>query len=525
MSPLSRTLPWRRSLPLLLAAATLQACPPPSGGSPPPPFAEQPVLVPPATGDPTGTAPTAGAPPMFTTTLKFRIPTGTGFDLSVDGWILREQNATQCGNDGCYAVLSRADDGAGQTTWIVQAWPQVPARRADRATYRIEGVSFNASATGSQLASAPLVLKVQQAANPVLGAPDPFATRGTPEWASNNGTEFLEFRTIGLSSPTDTQPYYQAVDPNNRRATLSAWKQLNGFGPDDTQDDASAVYFNAGDLQFGRSMHQKVQPNGDIAYYVSNYPTVEDAVRKTNLIATVAMECTPLETPGGPPAGPRVMKFFVFRADDRGVGDADLDGGGAKFVPNLCVVCHGLRKFTGAADLGARFLPFDLSSFQYSARAGRAGLEAQFKQLNLGIYQHGNLSAATRALIEAWYQDLGGPAGNTDAPVQRDDAVPANWGPAPEVYLNVIKPGCRSCHISREPPLSFGTLADFQTRESQAHDRICGDRTMPNARVTYQRFWLTYLPGSQTTNLATATLNAFPGLLASWNAAVPCPAP
>jgi len=195
------------------------------------------------------------------------------------------------------------------------------------------------------------------------------------------GGSTLEFRTIGKSSDDEARAYYAAVDPTSLRTTLAAWKQLNGFADDDSQDDAKAVYFNAGELEFGRRMHMKVKPSGDIAYYVSNYPHVEDAVRATNLIATVAMEYAPLVL-----GGQRVMKFFVFGADGSRVLAADLDGNGLKNVPNLCVSCHGLNRFNGtSADLGAQFLPFDLSSFQYSTSAGRAGQEGEFKKLNLKI--------------------------------------------------------------------------------------------------------------------------------------------
>jgi len=454
------------------------------GSTTAPAVAVQPVAEPLATGDPTGTSAPAGAPPLYTTVLKFRIPTGTVFDVSVDGWILREQSVTQCGNDGCYAVLARDNDGNGQTHWIIQVWPQVPVRFANKAEFQITNVSLRAGATGTDLASPPLRQIVLGALNPVLGQPNPFGVHGSPEWASLQATETLAFRTIDLSSDAEATAYYAAVDPPpGLRTSLAAWKQVNAFGPDDSQDDANVVYFNAGDLSLGRSMHMKESANGDIAYYVSNYPTVEDAIRQTNLIATVAMEYAPV-TPGGS----KIMKFFVFGSNGQRVNAADLDGNGLKSVPNLCVICHGLNKFSGSADLGAQFLPFDLSSFQYSSTIGRVGQEPQFKALNLEILKS-NPSNATRALIEAWYKDPAPTAPPLAAATQDSNAIPANWGGPSDLYLRVLKPACRACHITRPSRLDFATLANFQASGGLAHARIC-DWTMPNAKVTYQLFWL-----------------------------------
>jgi hypothetical protein len=500
-----------RSLVLFLSTVVLLGCNPSPGG---PPFAEDPEFLPLLATDPQGTPAPAGAPPLWTKVLKFRIPTGTVFDLSVDGWILREQNTAQCGDDGCYAVLARNNEEGGKTTWIVQAWPQVPARFANRVTYLIVDVSLNSTATGTQLASnfKNGQLVVQVPIDPVLGTPGPFATPGTPEWASANGAAFLAFPAIGESLPADADAYYRLVDPGGRRGTLAAWKDVNGFATDDSQDDAKAVYFNAGDLALGRSMHMKVKPNGDIAYYVSNYPTVEDALRKTNLIATVAMEYTLDEQTGQQ----RIMKFFVFGNDDKRDEFANLDNNGNKFVPNLCVICHGLNRYNGSADLGARFLPFDLSSFQYSASLGRDAQEADFKKLNQAILQS-NASPAVSDLMAAWY--AGG------SPVVLDDAVPQNWGGPNNLYLDVIKPFCRSCHISRNAPLDFATLANFQARTpgfpfTGAQTRVCNNRNMPNAVVTYQRFWL--MERQSSPHYPVTVLNGSPGR--TWPP-VPCPNP
>lgn len=403
--------------------------------------------------------------------------------------MLRESNTTQCGDEGCYKVLDRKDDGAGKTTWIIQVWPQAYRRFANQLKYIITDVSLNSTFTGLQLASKPETLLVSPAVGGTLGGPPlPAFVPGTPEWATNNQDAALAFALIGLSSAADAAAYYLAVDPGLDRETLNEWKGFNGFSlTDDSQDDAKAYYFNAGDLVLGRSMHMKTKANGDIAYYVSNFPTVEDAVRGTNLVATVAMDYSPI-----PPATNRVMKFFVYGPDGARALAADLDGNGAKFVPNLCTVCHGMTKFTGSADVGARFLPFDLSSYQYGLTQGRNGQEAAFKQLNLGM-RPSNRSQATEDLILKWYEDLNQTPSQLARTTQNDDAVPQGWAGHEPLYLNVIRPTCRSCHVSRNSTLDFGSFQSFDTRGNTAYSTICGTRTMPNAKVNNQRFWLQHL--------------------------------
>jgi hypothetical protein len=132
-----------------------------------------------------------------------------------------------------------------------------------------------------------------------------------------------------------------------------------GAFPNDYSEDASALYFNAHDLGFVRSMHMKQQKgadgNMDIAYFVINYRNFQDAMvdhDKTgkltqlssningNDINTVAMEYS-YDTRWKK----RYTKFYVFDGGMMGKlrPDADLDGSGGKLVPNLCVTCHGAK--------------------------------------------------------------------------------------------------------------------------------------------------------------------------------------
>ena len=79
----------------------------------------------------------------------------------------------------------------------------------------------------------------------------------------------------------DNSAKYQAATdalPGGTRDTLDHWKGANGFNTNGTPapGEASALYFNNGDLKFGRDMHCRVTNNtpGAIACYVSNFGNV-----------------------------------------------------------------------------------------------------------------------------------------------------------------------------------------------------------------------------------------------------------
>ncbi|MDH3770148.1 MAG: hypothetical protein OET79_04045, partial [Nitrospirota bacterium] len=220
------------------------------------------------------------------------------------------------------------------------------------------------------------------------------------------------------------EDYYGAIDPDGKKTTLNDWKRENDFfvvntptsseeidptGPDvhlpqpsvaptkpkakslvrkgspdaaggivlgqieksDFGDDASAIYFNHGDLGFGRDMHMKRsgKNNKNLAFYVTNYRSLENAINRANPIATVAMEYSFGSRKGKDKS--RYIQFYAFDAEGGRLFNADLDGRGEKYLPQLCMTCHGgmqgERNLTSgeipeSGGLGARFLPFDLNA-------------------------------------------------------------------------------------------------------------------------------------------------------------------
>ena len=331
-----------------------------------------------------------------------------------------------------------------------------------------------------------------------LGSPlpaPPYTQCGSDAFLSISPTDhgFLDFRLV--NDETYANNYYKAIDePGVDRSTLDAWKKVNGF---DTGDDASAVYFNNGDLGFGRSMHMKKRVVGGqtfTAYYVSNYKTVEAARIDRDVIATVAMEFSP-----GPGGGAPFTKFFVFNNNRIRDNKADLDDRGAKFIPGLCMICHsGRYPLSNDGRLNSRFIAFDLESFLYSGfnpASSRASQEPQFKLLNASILDT-NVSAANKQLIEGWYGGSGLPSPTVDDRFFPPDPDPdRGWGGHEQLYSVVVKTSCRSCHVTRDSPLDWASFGDLELYGARVRSLVCGpDREMPNAKQTYINFWASTNP-------------------------------
>jgi hypothetical protein len=311
------------------------------------------------------------------------------------------------------------------------------------------------------------------------------------------------------------------------KTTLARFKAANNFAA----DEASAVYFNAGDLGFGRSMH--MWTNGaDISYYVSNYPNVEAARLGIALIATVAMDYS-----ANPLGGGRYTKFYIFNKDGARVNFADLDGRGAKFVPRLCIVCHSGQYVppnnVNHGDTHSRFIGFDLGSYGYSGfdpAFSRTNQEENFRKLNLGILQHTAPSAAGQELLNGWYAHNNKTI--TTPNQTQQEFVPNGWAGNPTLYTDVIRTSCRTCHVNRDAPLDWAKFTGTSLLSNPAtaglrqygpvvEPFVCGIRFMPHAKVPYINFWANSSAASnpnRVTELRNAGLDDF-------TPALPCPVP
>ena len=338
-----------------------------------------------------------------------------------------------------------------------------------------------------------------------------------PEWAGFPGSLFLTFEDKFVGSDAATNAYYDAVDPDDLRDTLGEWWDVNGFGPLDGSGGTRTAYFNNNDLALGRDMHC-LQAGDDLACYVSNYADADEAYGlggvpdKTLSPTTVTMEYRAVE--GGVD---RIVKFFVYdgaEADSPIKVSANLDGFGEKYVPQLCLICHGgtydpadpLNPTAAEVDMGSSFREFDLGEppapdavevFLFPAAAPRAAQEASFKLQNLMVRDADAAREPIKELISRWYDD-----GAPDAsPVRLADVAPNDWNAAPQddLYLDVVAVSCRTCHIAQEQDdevseIDWDQYAPWVDRRAAITAFVCAAKFMPHSKVTYNKFWLDTIP-------------------------------
>lgn len=447
------------------------------------------------------------------------VPYSSQINVAIDGTVLEQaqspalQDSLQQQNLGFYSVLSSSLNSSNTIADdLLFVAPPPTKLQGPSVVLEIENESYDLTNVGADLVSPPIKIALVSISPATPLTPQSGAAAATAcNFWPGPGTGGPALGPTGYGNTAkDASAYYSAVDPNNSKASLTAWKSANGFSPtDNSLDTANAIYFNAADLAFGRSMHMRVQ-GGNVAYYVSNYQTVDDARLNTNLIATVAMDYSPVP---GINQGAPFIKFFVYSANGERVLSANLDGCGQKYVPGLCQICHngGGSVFTASGVVGphnanveARFLPFDLDNFGYSAAPGysRAEQETQFLLMNQQILS-AYPSAAETELINGWYPCLGS-AGCT----QNSSFVPSGWAgsPSSSYYLNGIKLSCRTCHVSQDSPYDWATASGFSAQPfgAQVIQHVCQspptaatNQPMPDSKVTWLNFWLsTTLPGS-----------------------------
>jgi hypothetical protein len=313
--------------------------------------------------------------------------------------------------------------------------------------------------------------------------------------------------------------YYQSIgvidqnDPTKPgpKATLAQWKQANNFRPGISE--VSATYFNEADLRFGREMH--CVSYGDfyllvrIACYVTNYGqtpsgqpgpggpaavALQDAVARTNPVATVAMEYDNT-------AGPWAVQFYAYDGAGNYITEAALDSQGPKSLPGICQNCHGgTYDPTNNKVKDAEFLPFDVSTFLYSYDLGysRVAQEESFRELNNavmltypaqairsfinGMYPngvaHANSVASTAYIPPGWV-------------VPDDPQTDVNESDAPAaLYKGVVRPYCGMCHMA-QPSLDFSTYQQFKDNAGRILQSVCRTHEMPHAEVTWLKFWTT----------------------------------
>ncbi|HEX6203969.1 MAG TPA: carboxypeptidase regulatory-like domain-containing protein [Thermoanaerobaculia bacterium] len=372
------------------------------------------------------------------------------------------------------------------------------------------------------------------AANPDLWPPSPYASckpvtlKLDALWAGYPGSPFLTFKDFGADA-TSSAAYYAAVDPMNLRTDLAGWWSQNGF---DASGNAPAgpnyartSYLNNNDLGSGRDMHFLRHADGRLSAYVTNYSRggpfdqnpvfADDALADNQPGATVCMEYAPVE---GDPSATMIVKFFVYAgAGETRQAAADLDGFGARFVPNLCLNCHGGSYYNPPApslaelNMGSSFRELDIATYRFPGFrvTANAAEQADFKKQNQMITATGAARLPIAQLIDGWYAPGG--TGLT----QDNSYTPTAWSGAPQegLYHDVVKVSCRTCHIAfvsgdDAGGIDWNRYDQLRPRRNDVRDLVIGPsisdtaaRLMPHALVTYRNFWIDQVPAHRAAQL------------------------
>jgi len=289
----------------------------------------------------------------------------------------------------------------------------------------------------------------------------------------------------GVGDSTEADSYYSTI---SAPPTFAAWKTAYGFtGSNDTK----AIYYNAGDLGFGREMHCRKSGSGSnytVACYVVNHGlgastpvdfALNAAISNTSSLPVVAMAYS--HTIEG---FANDVSFYIYNSSGGGrLNGVTLDSEGDKFAPQMCLACHGgyYDSFSHSV-FNANFLPFDVGSFKYSQQAGYtlADQQEKFRQLN-AMVRDTIPTALITELINGWY---GAPSGvNTPGTTPNTSFVPPGYVSDPGLYDNVVKLYCRSCHIAQS--IDLAAPADV----SSAGYVVFHTFDMPHAELTSHNFW------------------------------------
>ena len=172
----------------------------------------------------------------------------------------------------------------------------------------------------------------------------------------------------------------------------------------------------------------------------------------------------------------RIVKFFVYAGGDFAFNAprapaADLDGFGAKFVPNLCLNCHGgtynptnpASPTFAEVNTGASFRELDIATYKYPGGRLTANNaeKASFRSQNLivkGLAAGDTIAIQPiKDLIGGWYPG---------ASIEQDNTfTPAGWVGAPQqgLYHDVVKQSCRTCHVGLDADTSDDGIGGSDT--------------------------------------------------------------
>jgi mono/diheme cytochrome c family protein len=376
----------------------------------------------------------------------------------------------------------------------------------------------------------------------IPSGPNSFLLFPNPQ-VQSDGT--VQTNTLGYA-----QAYYRAVDPNGQRTTLENFKTINGFYANSFKVAPNTVLFDdTRDLGYARKITFWVNSDGTSAAYVTNYlaggfSSYGTGDPQLNLQAAATddsrwvVETNAIEFSAAPaaPGNPNFAKFYVFSASGNQQMTGTLDSRGAKFMPSVCISCHGGRGdaltppdasglplfpevYNSATllrgDTGAHMQPVEvgIQTFQPTGQYSRASQEAALKVLNTEMVRctypipstdtkYAEDACRRTAIPTEWQGDAAGDLireayGGPGLPnaTWNDTYVAGDWAAEGQtsLYDNAIVNGCRVCHKLRgvgvQSDIDFNTVEKFSGYADRVYAHVYNRGNMPLALLVFNTFW------------------------------------
>jgi hypothetical protein len=183
------------------------------------------------------------------------------------------------------------------------------------------------------------------------------------------------------------------------------------------------------------------------------------------------------------------VKFYAYDTNGNLINNLALDREGPKFMPQMCLACHGGTYDTTTHGVsGASFLPFDVFNFLFPDQGTfQFGFQQeQFRQLNQMVKATNpspdNPNHSISYLIDVLYAGFGSNQYAKAVPAE----VPGGWGDHRDLFQGFVRPFCRVCHTAlSNPVLAFDSYNDFKTMAPVIAADLCQGGLMPHAQGPY----------------------------------------
>jgi len=380
-----------------------------------------------------------------------------------------------------------------------------------------------------------------------------FITRNGHVIAENNDdgdqtNALITLQSSQVNSAVYAQAYYKAVDPFDERTTLADWKNTNEFT---SGADQHIVFRDEFDLGYGRDIYAKVRTDGGFSFYVDNYVvqlSPGDVSTYANLsidaaiaadteyhIGSNAIEFSPIDSNDA--NSDRIVKMFTFAPkDNSGIQQRtlsiDMDGRGEKFMPTVCLVCHGgilypLNEdgsFPEQSLISGKFNILNPEHFAFKDIDGlsKSAQQPAIKVMNQLIHQSfSQMNARNQAELGHWNGEFAMSLGTIpysadfSEEVYNQTAIPQGWlqninrpDGVQRLYQEVIKPHCIACHslrgnnagenvlslvngdeVALANAINFSSYEKFISYNDEIIKLVYQQGRMPASLLNFQRFW------------------------------------